>query len=121
MSHDGAKLKLIRTATGASKPSYAKRLGVSPRTLARWERGQIPVPEDVIGHMYEHLDLVVDVIDRQRLDGDLVVVSQLHEIPGDLVIRGADVQMWNSCLVYRLLDLEFNTLDGADVRWRAEL
>lgn len=120
MSHDGAKLKLIRTATGASKPSYATRLGVTVRTLARWEQGRIPVPEDVMGHAYEHLDLILDVIDRQKAETEIEVTTHLHQLPEDLAARGADVQLWNWCAAYNLVDADINTVNGADVRWTGD-
>ena len=108
MNSIGAKLKVIRTATGHSKNSYANRLGVSVRTLARWENEQIAVPDDVAGQMYEDLDLLLDVIHRQQTSGQLEVMKHQKQLPGDLELRGCTVQMWNTCLVYSLLDADIN-------------
>lgn len=116
MNSVGAKLRVIRTATGASNRRYATKLGVSPRTLARWERGQIEVPEDVAGQMYEDLDLILDVIDVQRRMDKLEVLTNLDQVPTYLVERGCDVQMWNTCLVYRLIDADIHG-DGIGARW----
>lgn len=108
MNSVGAKLKLIRMATGASKSEYARRINVSARTLARWEKDQIEVPDDVAGQMYEDLDLILDVIHRQQASDSLEVVSHPDQLPGDLELRGCNVQMWNTCLVYSLLDTDIN-------------
>lgn len=108
MNSVGAKLKLIRMATGASKSEYARRINVSARTLARWENDQITVPDDVAGQMYEDLDLLLDVIHRQQTSGQLEVVKHQDQLPAELELRGCNVQMWNTCLVYSLLDTDIN-------------
>lgn len=112
----GAKLKLIRTATGASKSVYARKLDVSTRTLARWEKDQLEVPDDVAGQMYEDLDLILDVIHRQQMDGVLQVISHPDSIPAEFELRGVDVDMWNLCLVYGLLDADING-KGIGAKW----
>lgn len=116
MDSVGAKLKVIRTATGHSKNSYADHLGVSVRTLTRWENGQIAVPDDVVGQMYEDLDLLLDVIHHQQSSGQLEVVKHQEQLPGDLRFRGCTVQMWNTCLVYGLLDADING-NGISASW----
>lgn len=117
MSHDGAKLHLIRTATGANKPDFADRLGVTVRTLSRWERGQVPVPDDVLAHTYEHLDLVLDVIDHQRQEDGLTVAHSTEHVPDHLADRGVDVRLWNTCLAFCLIDSELNSSEAVQVGW----
>lgn len=116
MNSIGAKLKVIRTACGATKHSYSKKLGVAPRTLARWEKDQIEVPDDVAGQMYQDLDLILDVVDVQQRSGELEVLNHLHQVPTYLAERGCDVQMWNQCLVYTLIHSDIQG-SGVSARW----
>ena len=44
------ELRRIRAALGLSKREMARRIGVAPRTIARWEDGEHP-----IGLVYEKL------------------------------------------------------------------
>lgn len=117
MTDIGAKLKLVRTAMGASKPKYANRLGVSVRSLARWEKDQTEVPDGVVTMMYEDLDLMHDVIYRQNQMSNLEVKADLEGIPADLVRRGVDEVVWNQCLAYCLLDQDLKDQDDVRVRW----
>ncbi|HET7293972.1 MAG TPA: helix-turn-helix domain-containing protein [Vicinamibacteria bacterium] len=44
------ELRRLRAALGLSKREMARRIGVAPRTIARWESGEHP-----IGLVYEKL------------------------------------------------------------------
>ena len=44
------ELRQLREALGISQRDFARRIGVAPRTLARWEQGTHP-----IGLVYEKL------------------------------------------------------------------
>ena len=44
------ELRRIRTALGFSKREMARRIGVAPKTITRWENGEHP-----IGLVYEKL------------------------------------------------------------------
>ncbi len=46
----GHELRAIRAELGFSQRDFARRIGVSPRTIARWEDGLHP-----IGLVYERL------------------------------------------------------------------
>lgn len=44
---EGEKLKERRDALGLTQAQLAEILGVKPNTVARWERGLLPVPRTV--------------------------------------------------------------------------
>ena len=46
----GEELRRIRAALGLSKRAMARRIGVAPKTIKRWEDGEHP-----IGLVYEKL------------------------------------------------------------------
>ena len=59
------ELRRIRAALGLSKREMARRIGVAPRTIARWEDGEHP-----IGLVYEKLiRLQLDAASLARKDG----------------------------------------------------
>ena len=41
-------LKAARINADISQQQMAKKLGVSPSTISRWETGQLPVPDDIV-------------------------------------------------------------------------
>ena len=41
----GVNLKLFRQRLGLTQAKTARQLGVAPNTFARWERGELPIPE----------------------------------------------------------------------------
>ena len=41
----GGTLKRIRKRLGLTQSALAERLGVSPNTVARWERNEVPIRE----------------------------------------------------------------------------
>jgi len=58
------ELKSIREALGLSVRGMARRIGVAPKTIARWESGQHP-----IGLVYEKLIRIQADASRLRPDG----------------------------------------------------
>jgi transcriptional regulator with XRE-family HTH domain len=46
----GSELRQLREASGFSMRGLARRIGVDPKTIARWEKGEHP-----IGLVYEKL------------------------------------------------------------------
>ena len=69
---DAVNLRGLREMAGHSQQSLADALGVHVRTVSRWERGVVPVPEDV-------LDWLADALDDQRglVDRALDIVERL--------------------------------------------
>ena len=69
---DAVNLRGLREMAGHSQQSLADALGVHVRTVSRWERGTVPVPEDV-------LDWLADALEDQRrlVDKALDVVEHL--------------------------------------------
>lgn len=41
----GQQLKRARKALGIDQVTVAKRLGVHPMTISKWERGVVPIPK----------------------------------------------------------------------------
>ncbi len=41
----GGTLRRIRKRLGLTQAALAERLGVSPNTVARWERNEVPIRE----------------------------------------------------------------------------
>lgn len=42
---NGSTLKKIRKSLGLTQAGFAKRLRVTPNTVARWERDEVPIRE----------------------------------------------------------------------------
>ena len=42
----GNRIEALRNASGMSRAGVADRLGVTERTVYRWERGDNPVPDE---------------------------------------------------------------------------
>ena len=42
---DGSELKAIRKGLGLSQAALAEKLGVTTTSVARWERGEVPISE----------------------------------------------------------------------------
>jgi DNA-binding transcriptional regulator YiaG len=58
------ELRGIRTGLELSQRDFARRIGVSPRTIARWEDGVHP-----IGLVYERLIRIQAAAPRPRPEG----------------------------------------------------
>ncbi len=43
----GGTLRRIRKRLGLTQAALAKRLGVRPNTVARWERNELPIREPI--------------------------------------------------------------------------
>lgn len=50
-------LRARRQAAGLTQSQLASHLGVSPNTVARWERGERPIPPRLVQLGFEVLDL----------------------------------------------------------------
>ena len=44
----GGTLRQIRKRLGLTQSALAERLGVSPNTVARWERNEVPIREPMV-------------------------------------------------------------------------
>jgi transcriptional regulator with XRE-family HTH domain len=58
---EGEKLKEKRTALGLTQAQLAEILDVKPNTVARWERGLLPVPRTV--------ELAMETVERMYKKG----------------------------------------------------
>lgn len=58
---NGLALKKIRTRLGLTQVGLAKRLHVSPNTVARWERDEVPIRET----MAQHIRLIVQTVRKE--------------------------------------------------------
>lgn len=45
MSDEPNRITKLRTASGLSRPGVADRLGVTERTVYRWENGETAIPD----------------------------------------------------------------------------
>ncbi len=50
---NGSELRLLRNRMGLTQAAMARELDVAPNTLARWERGEFPVPERMVPQLIE--------------------------------------------------------------------
>ena len=99
----GPLIKLVRLAMGASRREYADRMGVSTRSLSRWESGTAPVPNGVLDSAYEDLDLIQDTLHLQSESLQLPLASPWSRLPEHLTERGLTHQVWNQCLAVHMI------------------
>jgi transcriptional regulator with XRE-family HTH domain len=81
--HRSAQLKATREMAGYSQQALADALGVHVRTVSRWERGALPVPEDA-------LLLVEEALKRQVVDVDAALDAIEQGCPAVLPYSRAD-------------------------------
>ncbi len=67
-----AQLRATREMAGFTQQTLADEVGVHVRTVSRWERGAIPVPDDVLEHVADALreqrrmaDAALDVVEEE--------------------------------------------------------
>lgn len=99
----GPLVKLVRLAMGASRREYADRMGVSTRSLSRWESGTAPVPDGVVDLAYEDLDLIQDTLHLQGESLQLPLAGPWSKLPEHLTERGLTHQAWNQCLAVHMI------------------
>lgn len=78
----GSELQKRRKAIGLSQSGLAKKLDVSPNTVARWERGELSVPP--------YLELALQTIERGSPDRERAPLSEYLKRTmevGDLTAR----------------------------------
>jgi transcriptional regulator with XRE-family HTH domain len=75
----GRALRTARRACGLRRRAAAARLGVQPRLLVAWERGNERVPDDVAGRLVdlygEHLTALVPARDAVRIETGRIEVG----------------------------------------------
>ena len=76
-----ANLRTLRKVRGLSQPELAQKVGISPRTIARLEAGQVADPS--INHvraLARSLGVTVDLLSESELKPlTIAVPARLHE------------------------------------------
>lgn len=75
MSTTGATFAFRRRAMGVPKKIFAQRLGVSKDTLADWEAGRLPVPDDVAAAVDEWWQRFIKRVEA-GIDGTLALLAE---------------------------------------------
>ena len=82
---NGATLAFRRRAMGIPKGNVAARLGVSKDTLADWEAGRVPVPDDAAKTVTEWWQKFVAQV-QMGVDDTLALLGENDKATGETVI-----------------------------------
>ncbi len=77
-----ANLRTLRKVRGMSQPELAEKVGISPRTIARLEAGQVADPSiNHVRSLAQALGVTVDLISETELKPlTIAVPAQLREV-----------------------------------------
>ena len=105
MSTTGATLAFRRRAMGVPKKMVAQRLGVSKDTLADWEAGRLPVPDDVAAAVDEWWQRFIERVEA-GIDKTLALLAER----GNDVCEGVTVYAYRTPEAHRAAKGDGETL-----------
>jgi transcriptional regulator with XRE-family HTH domain/Tfp pilus assembly protein PilF len=81
----GAVLRFFRFSRSVSEEEFARRAGVAPLTVRRWESGETPLePEQLIGLLGDHLAVAPEAVHMALLAHRLATGTDEPEGPSEL-------------------------------------